>query len=119
MPHVKIELLYVDCLNSQDTDANGDKFYLIGAFTTKDTTQPTITTPIQIKKKEKKPFNPEQAILFEGNVSVGEKIKGAFENKTGEETSKDKEQLCYGNAISEFIFSYFLEILDLLLVSFE
>lgn len=90
MTRVKIQLLNVQARDTEDV-LDGDELYLVGALVGGRTTKAILTTPMNIKGGETKTFKRDQSILFEGDVPVGETIKGgikAYDEDFGKDWSK-------------------------------
>jgi hypothetical protein len=95
MTRVKIELLKVECKDTEDV-TGADEFYLVGALAGGGTTKAILTTPISINDGEVKTFKREQSILFEGDVPAGQNIQGgikAYDEDAGKDWSKYGETI--------------------------
>ncbi|CDM98147.1 MULTISPECIES: hypothetical protein [Limnospira] len=96
MTRIRIELIDVYCADTEDI-TGADDFYLVGALVGGDVTKAILTRPIKINDKQRKQFNPQDSVLFDGNLLPGQVIKGglkAYDEDAGKDWSK------YGDTIT-------------------
>ncbi|MEH1872217.1 hypothetical protein [Nostoc sp.] len=97
MTKLKVELVDVYCRDTEDI-TGADDFYLVGGLVGGGITKGILTTPVKINDKQRKSFQPDQAVLFEGEIPQGESIKGglkAYDEDAGKDWGK------YGDAVKK------------------
>lgn len=77
MARIKIELIDVQCKNTEDV-SGGDEIYLVGAMVGGTETKAFLTKPIRINNNQTKKIPSDQSVMFEGDLPEGETIKGAI-----------------------------------------
>ncbi|MFE0172696.1 hypothetical protein ACFWZ2_10305 [Streptomyces sp. NPDC059002] len=94
---IRIELVNVHCYDTED-NLGGDEFYIVGGVIGGEQRQVVLTKPIDINDNQTKPFNPSEAVMFEGEISLSETVHlgiAAFD----EDFSADWAR--YGQALKE------------------
>lgn len=97
MTKVRIELMDVDCKDTEDV-TGADDFYLVGALVGGEQTQAILTHPIKINDNQTKEFRSEDCLLFEGEIPEGESVKGglkAYDEDAGKDWAK------YGDTVKK------------------
>ncbi|MEU7579518.1 hypothetical protein AB0B50_18145 [Streptomyces sp. NPDC041068] len=70
---LRVELVNVHCYDTED-NLGGDEFYVVGGVIGGEQRNVVLTKPIDINDQQTKPFNPAEAVVFEGEIPLSETL---------------------------------------------